>query len=96
MGELVIRLPDKDTPGYLRRLIQADGFREKMREADNRPEFYEALVEFLLTYVLEPADRDEARELLMDASKEQYDAMLKVVNSGGAANPTQAQESETN
>ena len=95
MSELVVKLPDKSTPGYLRRLMKADEFREKMREQGQGAEFYESLFEFLLTFVIEPEDRDEAREILLDASKEQYMDLLAVINGGGVENPTPAQQSET-
>ena len=94
MAEIVVKLPDKTTPGYLRRLMVADGFREKMNVAGNRAEFYESLIEFLLVYVIEPEDRNEARELLLEATEEQYRAMLAVIHGGGATNPTQAEPSE--
>jgi len=83
MSELTIKLPDATTPGYLRRMKQADKYRQGLR--DGTIEFDE-LVEWLLIYVIEPADRDEARETLLDLSKEQYIAVLDAINN--PANPT--------
>ncbi len=94
MTDLTIKLPDKQTPGYLRRQMTADSFRQKMR-AETGQEFWDALIDFILVYVVEPQDRDEAREILLDANEEQYKEILDSIN-GKTGNPTQAQASETN
>ena len=83
MSELTIKLPDATTPGYLRRMKQADQYRQGLREGTIE---FDELVEWLLIYVIEPADKDEARETLLDLSKEQYIAVLDTINN--PPNPT--------
>jgi hypothetical protein len=39
----------------------------------------DALIEFLLMFVAAPADRDQARELLYDMSRAQYNNLLQAV-----------------
>ena len=77
--------PDRDAPGFLRRQRGVLEMRQRMT-GDLTPDSVDALVEFLLPYVLEPADRDQAREALWDASQEQFDDMLQALT--GSANPT--------
>jgi hypothetical protein len=55
--------------------------------ADKSPTIIDEIVEFLLPYVEEPADRKEANEALWDATKEQFDSLLAAIR-GEAGNPT--------
>jgi len=88
MSELTVKLPDATTPGFLRRSMEAEKFRKQITvggEVD-----WDSLINFLLVYVLEPKDRDEARELLLDLSREQYTDLLDVIKAPPAedGNPT--------
>ena len=95
MSEIVIKLPDKTTPGYLRRQMDADRFRQELGKNKGQ-EYWDTLVDFLLVFVIEPEDRQEARDLLLDATEEQYHQMLDVIHGRKKEeNPTQAQTSET-
>ena len=75
---LVFEVPGPEEPGYLRRIRQARAFLET-RE-DRSLASLDAEIEFVLNYVSEPADREEARELLLDASELQYAELLEALN----------------
>ena len=92
MTDIVFKVPDKKSPGFLRRMMAAGRFSELMRKGETGDAYYDNLIQFLLNFVEEPKDRDEAREALLDASEEQYVALLDAVNNQG--NPTSAQPSE--
>jgi hypothetical protein len=93
MSELTFEIPDEKTPGFLRRMMAANRFTQMLREGNVNAEYYENLITFLLGFITEPEDRDEAREALLDASQEQYMSLLQAIN--GQANPTSAPENET-
>ena len=77
MSELNIKLPDATTPGFLRRTMEAEKYRKQIMSSGEVD--WDNLVSFLLVYVIEPADRDEARDLLLDLSREQYKDLLDVI-----------------
>jgi len=87
MSELTVKLPDAKTPGYLRRLMQAEKHLKAIKEGTAD---YNELVDYLLIFVIEPEDKAEARELLIDASYEQYIDLLKLIGRPPEekANPT--------
>ena len=76
MSELTIKLPDAQTPGYLRRLMQAEKYIKAIKSGEAN---YNELIEYLLIFVIEPEDRDEAREVLLDANYDQYIDVLKLI-----------------
>lgn len=84
--DIVFKAPGKDEPGFLRRQREAIEFGEKLV---NKPttKTIDDMVDFLLAWVVEPTDRDEAREALLDASEAQFSELLGVL-AGGAENPT--------
>lgn len=82
--KIIFEKPDREAPGYLRRQRQVLELRQRIT-GDLTPESIDIMVEFLLPYVREPEDRDQAREALWDASQEQFDEMLSALTS---ANPT--------
>jgi hypothetical protein len=53
------------------------------------------MCDYLLPFIVEPEDRDEARTALLDASQEEYEELMRFVNGGGAENPTAPGESGT-
>jgi hypothetical protein len=93
MSELTIKLPDAKTPGYLRRLQKREEFISGLNDGTVN---FEGLIEYLLAFVIEPEDRAEARDILMDASEDQYRAMLEVIIRSSTENPTQPTPNETN
>ena len=91
MKELVFSPPSRKTAGFLRRTQKALEFQAEMR-ADPRPETIDKMVEFLLPYVVEPKDRNEAREALFDATEEQFNQLIDVIiGNATEENPTSAQ-----
>lgn len=94
MTELIFELPDDKTPGFLRRQMAANRFSELLKAGEVNQEYFENLITFLLGFIIEPGDRSEAREALLDASREQYLELLEAVN--GGANPTSPNPKETN
>ena len=93
MSELTIKLHDAKTPGYLRRLQKREEFINGLNDGTVN---FESLIEYLLAFVIEPEDRAEARDILMDASEDQYRAMLEVIIRSSTENPTQPTPNETN
>jgi len=86
MSELTVKLPDAKTPGYLRRLMQAEKHLKAIKEGTAD---YNELVDYLLVFVIEPEDKAKARELLLDASYEQYIDLLKLIGKPpNEVNPT--------
>ena len=92
--DILIEVPDENKPGYLRRKMAANKFITMQAEGEITPEYYENLITFLLSYVKEPVDRDEARDALLDASEADYIKILNAV-SGKSENPTPPEPSET-
>jgi hypothetical protein len=89
--QLVMKLPTKETPGYLRRQKRALEFRERARADGSSPKLIDEMVEFLLPFVQEPEDPAQAREALWDASESQFDEiMASITGGGGAVNPPSA------
>jgi len=70
---LKFEMPNEKTPGYLRRLKAYADFQESQKAETSEVKRFEKLCGFLLTYVVEPADKDAALSALLDASKEEID-----------------------
>ncbi len=87
IGNLTFRVPAPSAPGYLLRQRRASEFSTALREGNLTPAAWDALVEFFLDYVDEPRDRDAARELIWQASEEDYDRMLGALSGKKAAPP---------
>jgi hypothetical protein len=84
MPRLVFAPPDEKSPGYLRRARAAIALQERVESALSVA-LVDEIVDFLLPYVKEPEDRHEAREALLDASREQFTELLSAV-AGGSKN----------
>lgn len=87
-AQLVFDIPGPEVPGFLRRQRAAAehlaAFRGNRRGPGGRPVLptpadYDELVTFLLGFVGEPLDRDQARELLLDMGRDQYNKLLTAV-----------------
>lgn len=88
MSNIIFNPPGKDTPGYLRRTRQALIFQEAMQEKPD-VKALDSMIDFLLEYVTDPKDKDEARNLLLDASEDQFNEMLAAFTGvSDAENPT--------
>lgn len=99
MPTLVFKIPDKTAPGFLRRQMEAIDYslawqRVKTASADCSAENFQAMraawaetAEYLLAYVVEPVDRDTARQALLDASEDVIDQALALLNGKSADVP---------
>lgn len=87
MSELIvtvrIRVPDKSTPGFARRLHRAASFQERTKAGEFSPKLVEEMIDFLADFV--EGDKAQAKEYLWDCSEEQFTSLLASV-SGGDAN----------
>jgi len=97
MSKLHFELPGMDEPGFLRRSKRALQLQEQLANVQTGTipsSVIDDIVEFLADYVIEPADRDEAKEALLDASQSQFMEMLNAITgTGGAENPTSQNQS---
>jgi len=80
--KVVFELPNERTPGYLRRLKALSDFQEAQKSEANGTRKFDNLCRFLAGYVVEPSDKDEAYEALMDATKEQIDELFALIGGG--------------
>jgi hypothetical protein len=80
--------PKDDAPGYLKLVDQAIGFIEQLNGGKPTRQVVKDMVAFLLPFVDEPADRAEAGDAIMDASKVQFKQMMKSVIGDDESNPT--------
>ena len=78
MSKLVFELPNAQTPGYLRRAKKGLEFKARMKEGVD-PTTIDDMVSYLVNFVSEPKDRDEAKEALYDASAEQFTNLINLV-----------------
>lgn len=78
--------PDSTTPGFLKRMKRALSFSEQIQSGKLSASLVDDLVDFLVGFVTEPKDKNKAKEMLMDASQEQFEGMLAAVT-GANANP---------
>ena len=88
-------IPSPQTPGYLRRISASKELQKSREKSDPDANDITFMCDFLLPYIVEPADREEARNALLDASEEEYKELMLFVNGGGAENPTVTAESKT-
>ena len=86
MSEITFRPPGPDAPGYLRRQRQALEFAEAIK-ANPSPALIDRLVEMLLPFVIEPQDRQAARDALLDASETQFLDLLRVMQGRAGGDP---------
>jgi glutamine synthetase adenylyltransferase len=83
MVNLVLELPTRQTPGFLKRSKRALEFSQRISAKGNSdPTLFDEMIEFLLPLVKEPTDPDEARAALWDATEEQYDDMMTALLGG--------------
>jgi len=94
MTEIVFELATDQDPGFLRRVIKARDFLDKLHEQGIDMDYYEKLIDFLLGFITEPGNKEEAREALLDASREQYQDLLNAIITG-KANPISPKAIET-
>ena len=91
--KVAFELPDEHTPGYLRRMKNLAEFQKAQKEAVDEIERFEKLCGFLSGYVKEPTDPEEAKDALMDATKEQIDELFALIGGRKAQVPPSNGES---
>lgn len=82
--KLVFHLPDKSEPGYLLRMRRALELNQRINDGSPSAQLIDDLVEFLLDYVREPSNREQARQALYMASEEQILSVFEALRGGGA------------
>lgn len=71
--------PTAETPGFLRRMKKALSFSEQLQSGKLNAPLVDELVDFLSEFITEPADKTEAKEMLLDASQSQFIDMLGAI-----------------
>ena len=97
VDKLIIELPGKDEKGFLRRTRKALQLKEMLERTgiDNvDSSIIDDLLDFILIYVKQPSDKVAAREMLLDASEEQFHSIVSALSSG-ETNPTSPQPNES-
>lgn len=79
LPKLEFSIPGPNEPGFLRRQREAIYHREQLR-TDGSVASIDGMIGFLTQFVTSPADREQARELLLDLSREDYNNLLNAVN----------------
>lgn len=69
--KLKLYIPSKDAPGYLRRQRRALKIADMAKDSPSLENF-DDMISFILDYVTEPADRERAKELLLDLSELEF------------------------
>ena len=78
--KLVFSPPERDAPGYLRRMRMVAKFQQQEFGSDEAtPEFFNELVEFMADFIIKPKKRELVKKLLWDASEEEFDKMLEAL-----------------
>jgi hypothetical protein len=78
--QIVIKVPDKFTPGFARRLHRAAGFQERVKVGEFSAKLVEEMVDFLADYI--EGDKTEAKEYLWDCTEVQFQEMIGAVAGG--------------
>ena len=74
--KIVLGLPSPSDKGYLRRQMAQEVFFNSLRDEEFS---WASLIQYILGYVREPEDRDEALEALSDLSKEEYAEIISAI-----------------
>lgn len=91
--QVVFELPDERTPGFLRRMKNLAEFQKAQKSTVDEIERFEKMCAFLSGYVVEPKDPEEAREALLDATKEQIDGLFALIGGKHEVVPPSSGES---
>lgn len=83
--KIVFNPPSKDEEGYLKRTHKALLLKRQFK--DPQPETVEEMVEFLLPYITEPENREQARQALWKLSENQFNELMDVVGGRSTDDP---------
>ena len=87
---LRIEVPSRSTPGFLRREKRHQSIMARLNGETPDPGAIDELCEFVADMTVEPVDRNEAIELILDLSMEDYYQIMKQIGEAQSAqNPIQ-------
>lgn len=86
--KVVFEPPDKDSPGFLKRMKRAISFQDAIKNNQLSEAVVDNMIDFLADFIKEPADKEEAKAYLLDASQAQFEDMLKALNNTEQENDT--------
>jgi hypothetical protein len=83
-----LELPTPQSPGHFKRLRAWAAYQDSIKRTD-LPELdkFESMLQWILQYVIEPADKSEAYNELLEASQEEIDGLFKALNPGDSTVP---------
>lgn len=97
---IVVKVPDKSSPGFLRRQIKTleyaqawQAARTDASESQSAESLrvlqvaWEKTIDHILEFVVEPSDRTVARTALLDASEDEIDNILAAIRGDEAKVP---------
>jgi hypothetical protein len=82
MATVTIKVPDKNSPGFARRLYRAAQFQERVKSEGFTAELITGMIDFLADYI--EGDREQAREYLWDCTELQFNELIGAVSGGSA------------
>lgn len=78
--KLVLKVPKKSDRGYLKRQRTALNFSAKLDSMEVDEKVVDEIIEFCLPYVVEPEDKDAAKEALEWASEDEIKGLLAAIS----------------
>jgi hypothetical protein len=78
--KLVLKVPKRTDRGYLKRQRTALNFSAKLDAMEVDEKVVDEIIEFCLPYVIEPEDKDAAKEALEWASEDEIKELLAAIS----------------
>jgi hypothetical protein len=76
--DIKIKVPTPLEKGYLRRQRKALAFAEIQADKPS-PEMVNAMVDFIVDFVVEPADKELARDAILDLSQKEFEEIMAAI-----------------
>lgn len=86
MSKVVLHIPDRNTPGFPRRLKRAAQFQAQVKADGFTPDLVEQVVNFLADYI-EGDNHEQQVELMWDCTEDQFNEMLSALGGSGKQIP---------
>jgi hypothetical protein len=80
--KLVLTVPGKDSPGFLRRLHKAASFQDRIKTEGVSPALVESIVDFVSDYI--DGEKESVKETLWDCTENQFNEFMSAISGGGA------------
>jgi hypothetical protein len=80
--KLVLTVPGKDSPGFLRRLHKAASFQERIKTEGISPALVVGIVDFVSDYI--EGEKESVKDMLWDCSENQFNEFMSAISGGGA------------